>query len=331
MPSTLTVVMYHYVRELRHTRFPAIKGLNVSDFREQLAYIRRFCSVITAEALLDSLTNQGTLPPNALLLTFDDGFADHFGNVFPLLEQAKLQGSFFVPAMPVVEKRMLDVHKIHFILAGVADKKSLVDDIFRAIERDAAKGLQSPAAYYAQYAAPSRFDSAEVCFIKQMLQYALPENVRNAIVTDLFTKYVTSDEEAFAAELYLTPDQIRCMVRMGMYFGSHGYSHRWMGHIDRSDQHLEISRSLDFLSSIGATTHRWIMSYPYGDWNAELLELLRGTGCVAAFTTEVGFGNLKSEPLLLSRIDTNDLPKIATAQACQWVQQPTARSESSTS
>jgi peptidoglycan/xylan/chitin deacetylase (PgdA/CDA1 family) len=331
MPSTLTVVMYHYIRELRHTRFPAIKGLNLSDFREQLAHIRRFYSVITAEALLDSITNQDTLPPNPLLLTFDDGFADHFINVFPLLEQAKLQGSFFVPAMPVVEKQMLDVHKIHFILANVADTKSLVDEIFRATERGAAKGLQAPAEYYAQYARPSRFDSAEVCFIKQMLQYALPENVRNAIVADLFTKYVTSDEEAFAAELYLTPDQIRCMVNMGMYFGSHGYSHPWIGHIKRSDQNLEISRSLDFLSSIGAATHRWVMSYPYGDWNAELLELLRGAGCVAAFTTEVGLANLKSDPLLLSRIDANDLPKIATAQACQCGQQPTPRSRNSTS
>jgi hypothetical protein len=30
---------------------------------------------------------------------------------------------------------------------------------------------------------------------------------------------------------------------------------------------------------------------------------------VATFTTEVGFANLKSNPLLLGRIDTNDLPK----------------------
>ncbi len=92
---------------------------------------------------------------------------------------------------------------------------------------------------------------------------------------------------------------------------------------------LEISRSLHFLSSIGAATDRWIMSYPYGDWNAELLELLAGAGCVAAFTTEVVLANLKSDPLLLSRIDTNDLPKTATAQACQWRHPPTARSKTS--
>lgn len=311
--------MYHYVRELRYTRFPAIKGLNLSEFREQLTYLCRFYSVIRAEELLDSIANQCTLPPNPLLLTFDDGFVDHFVNVFPLLQEAKLQGSFFVPAMPAVEKQVLDVHKIHFILAEVADKKLIVDEIFRMIERDGtASGLQAPAAYYVQYARPTRFDSAEVCFVKQMLQYALPDTVRHAIVSELFTKYLTDDEEAFAAELYLTPDQMRCMIRMGMYLGSHGYSHPWLTHISPSDQRLEISRSLEFLSSIGATTHRWIMSYPYGDCNAHLLELLLGAGCVAAFTTEVGLANLKGHPLLLARLDTNDLPKVATAEACQW-------------
>lgn len=32
----LFVVMYHYTRDLKHSRYPEIKGLDVSLFREQL-------------------------------------------------------------------------------------------------------------------------------------------------------------------------------------------------------------------------------------------------------------------------------------------------------
>ncbi len=289
------------------------------EFREQLAYLRRFYSPITIDELLNGMAKQCELPPNPLVLTFDDGFVDHFVNVFPLLHDAKIQGTFFVPAMPTVEKRVLDVHKIHFILAQVADERLIVEQICGMIDRNgSASGLQSAAAYYAQYAQPSRWDDADVAFIKKILQTVLPETVRHAIVAELFAKYVTVDEEAFASELYLTPDQMRCMRSMGMVVGGHGYTHSRLSYMTQSDQQLEISRSLEFLGSIGVEKDRWIMSYPYGDFNEELIESLQGAGCAAAFTTVVGLADLKGNPLLLSRIDTNDLPKKAGAPVAQW-------------
>jgi peptidoglycan/xylan/chitin deacetylase (PgdA/CDA1 family) len=321
MPSsTVTVVMYHYVRELERTRFPAIKGLNVSAFREQLDYIRRYYSVITAEELLDSITLRTHLPPNPALLTFDDGFVDHFTNVFPILQDAGLQGTFFVPAEPVICGRLLDVHKIHFILASAPDAKLISVAISKAIEnhRSVEKQLKSAAEYFAQYAQPSRFDSADVTFIKKMLQYVLPEALRRTIVAELFSKFVSTDEESFAAELYLTTDQIRCMVRTGMHVGSHGYAHPWIDRLETGQQREEIARSLEFLRSIGVGTDRWIFSYPYGAWDSRLLDLLRATGCTAAFTTDVGIADLNKDPLLLARLDTNHLPKNATAPPCEW-------------
>jgi peptidoglycan/xylan/chitin deacetylase (PgdA/CDA1 family) len=319
--------MYHYVRELERTRFPGIKGLKVSAFREQLAYIRRFYSVITAEELLDTIDRRGSLPANAALLTFDDGFADHFTNVFPILQEAGLQGTFFVPAEPVTHGRLLDVHKIHFILASVPDARLIVDVISKAItnRQSVETHLKSAAEYYSQCAQPGRFDSADVVFIKKMLQYALPEGLRRTTVAELFNKFVTADEEAFASELYLTADQIRCMVRMGMHFGSHGYAHPWIDHLDTSEQQLEIVRSLEFLRSMGVDTHRWIFSYPYGAWNSGLLELLKTTGCKAAFTTDVGIADLAKDPLLLPRLDTNHLPNTATAPPCEWTQAAISR------
>lgn len=39
--SNLTVVMYHYVRPIERSRYPAIKGIELNDFKEQVGYIKK--------------------------------------------------------------------------------------------------------------------------------------------------------------------------------------------------------------------------------------------------------------------------------------------------
>ena len=37
--NKLTIVMYHYVREIKNSKFPDIKGLEIENFRRQLNYL----------------------------------------------------------------------------------------------------------------------------------------------------------------------------------------------------------------------------------------------------------------------------------------------------
>src|SRR5215470_5071903 len=99
MSRPVTIVMYHYVRDLKHSRFPAIKGLAVERFRRQLDYIEENYTPISVETLcLATESSREKLPPNPILLTFDDGYSDHFLNVFPLLDSRGIQGCFFPSA-----------------------------------------------------------------------------------------------------------------------------------------------------------------------------------------------------------------------------------------
>ena len=38
--DNLTIVMYHYVRDLNNSRYPDIKGLDINLFKEQINYMR---------------------------------------------------------------------------------------------------------------------------------------------------------------------------------------------------------------------------------------------------------------------------------------------------
>jgi peptidoglycan/xylan/chitin deacetylase (PgdA/CDA1 family) len=311
MNRTVKIVMYHYVRDLEHSHFPAIKGLSLERFRRQLDFIKTHYAPITAEDLLETLSNrERELPPNSILLTFDDGYRDHFLNVFPLLHDAGIKGCFFPSAQPVLDHVVMDVNKIQFVLAAVPNIEMLLEEVFRCIdELRPQHSLMTKEQYLQLVTEKHRYDPHEVILFKRLLQRDLPAAVRAEIVRRLFARYVTMDEAAFACELYMSVEQMACLRADGMHIGSHGHSHAWLNHISREMQAAEIDQSLAFLRMIGDQNKDWSMCYPYGGFNDSLLEVLRDRHCSVGFTVEARIADLNVDDCLtLPRVDTNDLP-----------------------
>lgn len=320
--KTLTIVTYHYVRELPYTRYPQIKGLLASHFKAQLAYFKKYYTFVTIADCLAALADDNPdFPARAMLLTFDDGYIDHFTTVFPLLDEQRIQGCFFPSVQPILHHKVLDVNKLHFLLASIADASALLAQLYTHLDTyRAAYALQSNQEYFAQFAQPSRFgDPAEVMLIKRLLQSELPETVRTVILDELFRRYVTQDEAAFAQELYMTVDQLQCMQRHGMAIGGHGSEHCRLERIPPEQQEREIAETLAFLQLLGASTADWIFSYPSGTYNDQVLSLLQRRQCRLAFTTKFGIAELRPEnALCLDRLDTNEFPKVADALPNNW-------------
>lgn len=312
--------MYHYVRDLAHSKYPEIKGLDIHLFVEQIEYLSKHYHFITIEQLIESSLNRVSLPKNAVVLTFDDGYIDHFQYVFPILKSKKIQGSFYIPVLTVTENQILDVNKIHFILASVYNKSNLILDIYFWLDhfREEYK-LFDNEYYYNKLAHSSRFDSAEVIFIKRLLQVELDEKLRNIIVNELFKKYVSSDEKSFSRELYLSKEQIEEMNDGGMHIGGHGNSHYWLGSLSKEKQVIEIERSIEFIGNIGGDLNNWTMCYPYGNYNDDTIDILKDSGCKLAWTTQVDIYNTAEHHCLTApRLDTNDLPKDRNASTNHW-------------
>src|SRR3989339_767275 len=290
MSRQITIVMYHCIRDTENTKYSDIKGLSIKQFEEQVEYITKYYKVITAEELINNVNLGTELLPNSILLTFDDGYIDHFVNVLPVLKRNKIQGLFFPSAKAIIENEVLDVNKIHFILASKKDKNLLIEDIFKLMNMYRKKyNLKENEHYFKTYANKNRFDTKEIMFIKRILQKGLPEELRKIITKELFVKYVTTDESTFSKELYMSLEHLKYMQDEGMYVGSHGY------------------------------TQHWIVSYPQGAYNDSLLSILKNRGCVIGLTTKVGIADIDTENILaLSRLDTNDLPKVKNAEPNDW-------------
>jgi peptidoglycan/xylan/chitin deacetylase (PgdA/CDA1 family) len=310
MNKPLTIVMYHYVRDLEHSRFPAIKGLSLARFRRQLDHIQAHYTPVSVQQVQAAQQSAAELPPDPVLLTFDDGYCDHFLNVFPLLDARGIQGCFFPPAQAVLEHKVLDVNKIQFVLAATRDPEALLDQVFLFLEEFRIEyALKGRDEYLGAISGAHRYDPQVVYALKQLLQHVLPEPVRRQIVQRLFVEHVSADETAFACELYMSVDQIVCMLRHGMHIGSHGHTHAWLNQISPEEQTSEIDHSLTFLRMLGIGRDNWTMCYPYGGFNESLLNLLRERQCSLGFTVEARVADLSVDNrLLLPRIDTNDLP-----------------------
>ena len=317
MKSEVTVVMYHYVRDLKNSRYPNIKGLDIEKFKKQIKFFKENYNFVKIEDLIDYYKNpkEKELPEKPILLTFDDGYKDHYTYVLPVLLENNIQGSFYIPTKCFQDKKVLDVNKIHFILEScIGEEEKILKEIEDYLEKNKDSRISlSYNDYFKEYAVDSRFDRKEIIFIKRMLQVVLPEDYREKLVDILFKKYVCTigdkiiSERAFWEELYLTPEQIRMMEKLGMHIGFHSHNHVWLNSLSKEEQEFQIKSSINYFKEIGVKTEKMTLSYPYGGYNGESVELIKKYGIPLAFTTKVAVADLnKDENHALPRLDTND-------------------------
>ena len=209
----------------------------------------------------------------------------------------------------MVEHKLLDVNKIHFILAS-ADSKAVMSDLLNELDAYREQGYQFTGndELIQKYAVANRFDTKEVIFIKRVLQTAIPEIIRSQVASKLFEKYVGISETVFAHELYLNDRQIRCMKDGGMYFGVHGYDHYWLGNLEKEEAKKDIDAAMEVMKDY-INPDCWVMNYPYGSYNASVIEYVKTRGCKIGLSTEVRKAVLGKDNLYaLPRYDCNDFP-----------------------
>lgn len=66
-------------------------------FAKQMAYLKKQgFNFYTASKLIEYYREHGSFPPNALALTFDDGWKDNYTNAFPILKRLQIPATIFI-------------------------------------------------------------------------------------------------------------------------------------------------------------------------------------------------------------------------------------------
>jgi len=299
--NMLEFIMYHYVRDLKNSQFPKIKGLDYQDFLDQIKFLKKEYNILSIEEFLNSDFDQNK---KNCILTFDDGYVDHYDFVFPTLLNNNIKGSFFSPVDTIQKNVLLDVNLIHLVLSSENETKILKRLIFHYNKiRDDNPPIEN---YISSINTECRYDTKTTVIIKRLLQLVLPFGIRSKICRLLLEDFVEESEETLSKLFYLSQKNIKEMISNGMHFGSHGKSHLWFSSLNRKDQEVEIKSSINFLSSLYDKEFDLTMCYPYGDFNEDTLSLLKKYNFKLALTTIPNTYNKENHNLFeIPRWDTN--------------------------
>jgi len=306
MNYSCLVVMYHYVRDVTRTRFPALKALSPVDFKRQLDWLSETYRIIGYPDLQDVINGSRSLATDEALLTFDDGFRDHFDIVFPILQKRGLSGLFFVGGTTLeADPKVLNVHKTHFLLATLG-----VDRFVTALNTETKNLLVSRSEGLRWKRDVYRYDEINEQEIKHILNYEIPITDADKVLKDLFGIHI-GNEVSFAKELYLNRDQIKQMSAAGMTFGFHTQRHRVLSRLSLDEQRAELSDGVKLIRKL--TNQQAVpFCFPYGHahtYNNDTLDVLGEIGYAAAFNTIRRQAIPGKDTIFeIPRFDTRDLP-----------------------
>lgn len=293
----LLAINHHYVRDVSPPR--GIHAIGLDELVARLEPIRREFRFISQQELLEAVAAQST--QNLAVVTFDDGLQEQ-AIAATKLRQIGIPCICFVPTLPFVEKRLLDVHRIHLLRALLDDAKfdALLLSRFGTYYSDVS--LEDGRKQY-------RYDTDVAVKLKYFLNFVLSIQEREEWSMQLFSE-VCGSEAAAAEELYMSVDALHTLTAHDQ-IGSHGHSHMALAKKDLESQKSDLEKSIGVLKKLTGKTPIGV-AYPYGGptaVNTDTLEAAHSLDFKYGFTMERGLNLLAGtqNPLALKRIDTNDI------------------------
>jgi peptidoglycan/xylan/chitin deacetylase (PgdA/CDA1 family) len=91
------ILMYHSVAVESTPRFRSFV-VHPDEFAEQMAYLdANGYHPTTAAKIAEARSSDASLPPNSIVLTFDDAYADFHANALPVLQKYGFPATIYVP------------------------------------------------------------------------------------------------------------------------------------------------------------------------------------------------------------------------------------------
>ncbi len=245
-----------------------------------LAFFRRHYNVVSSDDVLAARRDGTPLPDRALLITFDDGWADNHAHALPRLRAAGMPALLFAVAdvidrnEPFFQERLIAAFRLGRIrtpalLSAMADAGHELSPVPPAT----IDGLRKVIA------------ALEVLSPSQRARVLAP----------------FSDAMDDGVRQMVTRAELRELAAGGVAIGVHGKTHTPMPRAEDLDAELATARHTvgDHLGTGAPTT----MSYPHGRYDATVLARTRAAGYELAFTSNPVMNAIDDRPSwLLGRL-----------------------------
>ena len=270
-------IMYHYVQQHKK-EFKYLNILLFKNFEKQVSYFLRNFYFFDVKKIFDLQK----INKKQIFLTFDDGLKSHF-KVARFLKKKKLNAIFFVPALNYKKKIILNVHKVHILLA-TQDPKVIFQ---RLKELNISKYIKKEnIEKFGKDIYKNQSKKNEYLNIKKILNFYLSKNSQQKIISKIFYLFFDRKmEKKIFSNYYLSKDELKKMIKMKMLIGGHSSTHRLLTLLDNNEIKKEIENSKNFLRSLGVK--KYVFSYPYGgkkSYNRIVIKFLKYFGFKFSFS-----------------------------------------------
>lgn len=304
--------MYHYVRKQR-AGLPFFTFLDQDNFVQQLRHVENQVGFVSGLHFAEFLSYPSeTSMPKGAILTFDDGFLDHYEVVAPILEDMGTWGIFFIPTRIIDKTDLLDVHRVHILLGALGGERCL--DLLREVTDNTPLQFEANEAFRTETYTDQKDSGDFALQFKRALNYFAGEG-EQSILLDQITDIGMGSEERVSLErrFYMNPSMIRELHDAGNMVGSHSVNHHVMSKLPEDLQRFEVRQSLDDLERLLGGRPR-VFCYPYGGFHSftpATETILSDEGVTAAFNVEnreITRRDFLNRPQALPRFDCAQLP-----------------------
>jgi peptidoglycan/xylan/chitin deacetylase (PgdA/CDA1 family) len=283
--------MYHRIAD--ESFDPWGLAVGAERFAAQMEWLARNRAVMPLHEFAEH-QRTGQLPPSAVSITFDDGYACSLHAAAPVLESFNLSATIFLPADLIERRGPFWWDELARIVLDFSGYEFEVDGVTLAVP------AAEPGDPNWQ---PDRAPSTPRQSLFNAIWSRLHKKDPDALDAAMSQLRGQVDGDAHASHLPrpLTVEEISGSASPAITFGSHALTHPSLPSLDRDTKQREIAESRSRCASLSGSTPA-AFAYPHGDLDQECLRMVEEAGYSFACATGDAFVTNRSNIFALPRL-----------------------------
>lgn len=229
-----------------------LPSLPTDIFARQMAHLAKWYHVISLREAVAFLRGEASDVGRAVVVTFDDGWADNYHYAWPVLVRYRIPATFFLVTEHLTRRTMFGTDRLRYAAYQTTTSREAGNRLFVQLLQD----IRSRPSWSA--------DAVD----RACAMLGAPD-----------IPHGTADRHV------LTWEQVEEMAASGQAFGSHTLTHRDLAQLTPEDQWRELRDSRLALETRVPSSFR-PFSYPFGRHSAGLARMCAAVGYDCALTTK---------------------------------------------
>lgn len=292
--DSVSVLCYHGVISDEYGDHPVRlpNMVTVTEFRQHMNELRRLFNPVTIGDVRKWVTGSGSLPRHAVLVTFDDGYANSLTHASKVLLETGVPAAFFLPTGYIGDRRVLWPTEVYLRVYTWRNHSLPLPD---GSEIDLSEDPQARTAI-----ATAVEEMCKELPIEEANQY-LCQLRGSSSPWEVTQKFGKAGQEMFS---FLSWDQVRELHRLGFDIGSHSVEHPILSRISTERLVNELRCSKQTIENqLG--TECYSFAYPNGgprDFDRRTPSAIVESGYELAFTLIGRICDRSLSPSMLDRV-----------------------------